>query len=86
MCAGALLQARLGLLVYGAADPKTGAVRTVMNLPDSDCSYHHLPVLGGILEPECRQQLQAWFAHRRQQHRAQRTARAAAMPLPEVSI
>lgn len=69
MCAGALLQARLGLLVYGADDPKTGAVRTVMNLPDSACSYHRLPVLGGILETPCREQLQAWFAQRRVERR-----------------
>lgn len=69
MCAGAVVQARLGLLVYGADDPKTGAIRTVMNIPDSACSYHRLSVLGGILETSCRQQLQAWFAQRRQQHR-----------------
>lgn len=68
MCAGAILQARLGLLVYGASDPKTGAIRTVMNLPDSACSYHHLPVLSGILETTCREQLQTWFAERRQQN------------------
>jgi len=68
MCAGALVQARLGLLVYGADDPKTGAIRTVMNIPDSACSYHRLPVLGGILETPCRKQLQNWFAERRQQH------------------
>ena len=65
MCAGAIVQARLGKLVYGADDPKTGAIRTVMNLPDSDCSNHRLPVLGGILESVCRQQLQLWFAQRR---------------------
>jgi len=66
MCAGSLVLARLGLLVYGASDPKTGAVRTVMNLPDSPCSYHRLDVLGGVLENTCRQQLQDWFAeHRR---------------------
>jgi tRNA(adenine34) deaminase len=65
MCAGALLQARLGLLVYGADDPKTGAVRTVLNLPDSPCSYHKLAVLGGILEAPCRQQLQTWFQQQR---------------------
>ncbi len=65
MCAGAIVQARLGLLVYGADDPKTGAIRTVANIPDSACSYHRLPVLGGILESACRQQLQAWFAERR---------------------
>lgn len=66
MCAGAIVQARLGLLVYGADDPKAGAMRTVLNLPDSPASYHRLPVLGGILESACRQQLQAWFARRRQ--------------------
>ena len=69
MCAGAIVQARLGLLVYGADDPKTGAIRTVANIPDSPCSYHRLSVLGGILESSCRQQLQAWFAQRRQQRR-----------------
>lgn len=65
MCAGAIVQARLGLLVYGADDPKTGAIRTVTNIPDSACSYHRLPVIGGILESTCRQQLQSWFAQRR---------------------
>ena len=65
MCAGALTQARLGLLVYGADDPKTGAIRTVANIPDSACSYHRLSVLGGICESACRQQLQGWFASRR---------------------
>lgn len=65
MCAGALTQARLSLLVYGADDPKTGAIRTVANIPDSACSYHRLSVLGGICESACRQQLQGWFASRR---------------------
>lgn len=65
MCTGAILQARLGLLVYGADDPKTGTIRTVANLPDSPCSYHKLSVLGGILESPCRQQLQSWFAQKR---------------------
>lgn len=70
MCAGAIVQARLGLLVYGADDPKTGAIRTVANIPDSACSYHRLPVLGGILESACRQQLQTWFVERRLSHGA----------------
>lgn len=65
MCAGAIVQSRLGLLVYGADDPKTGAVRTVANIPDSACSNHRLKVIGGILETPCRQQLQEWFAKRR---------------------
>lgn len=65
MCSGAIIQARLGLLVYGADDPKAGAIRTVTNLPDSPCSNHRLAVIGGILEAPCRQQLQDWFAQRR---------------------
>ncbi|HEY9630168.1 MAG TPA: tRNA adenosine(34) deaminase TadA [Coleofasciculaceae cyanobacterium] len=66
MCSGAIVQSRLGLLVYGADDPKTGAIRTVMNLPDSAASNHRIAVLGGILEETCRQQLKAWFLQRRQ--------------------
>lgn len=66
MCAGAIVLARLNLLVYGVDDPKTGAIRTVANIPDSACSNHRLSVLGGILESACRQQLQDWFTQRRQ--------------------
>lgn len=65
MCAGAIIHARLGLLVYGADDPKTGAIRTVLNLPDSCCSNHRLKVLAGITETPCRQQLQTWFSRQR---------------------
>lgn len=65
MCAGALVQARLGLLVYGVDDLKAGAVRTILNIPDSAASNHKLPVVAGILESACRQQLQTWFAERR---------------------
>ena len=65
MCAGAIIQSRLKLLVYGADEPKTGAIRTVINLPDSDCSNHRLQVLAGIKEESCRQQLQLWFSKRR---------------------
>jgi tRNA(adenine34) deaminase len=65
MCAGAIVLARLGLLIYGVDDPKTGAIRTVTNIPDSPCSNHHLPVLAGILEKDCRLLLKSWFNHRR---------------------
>ena len=65
MCAGAIIQARLSLLVYGADDPKTGAVRTVTNIPDSYYSNHRLQVLSGIQERSCRQQLQKWFNDQR---------------------
>jgi len=66
MCAGAIVLSRLGLLVYGADDPKAGAVRTVMNIPGGPCSNHRLPVLAGILREPCQQQLQEWFQQRRQ--------------------
>jgi tRNA(adenine34) deaminase len=65
MCSGALILARLGCLVYGTDDFKAGAVRSVLNLPDSQASNHHLEVLGGILERACREQLQTWFTERR---------------------
>jgi tRNA(adenine34) deaminase len=65
MCAGAIIQARIGVLVYGLDDPKTGAVRTVANIPDSAASNHRLRVIAGIQESACRQQLQSWFANLR---------------------
>jgi tRNA(adenine34) deaminase len=65
MCAGAIVHARIGLVVYGVDDTKTGAIRTVTNIPDSAASNHRLRVIGGILESVCRQQLQNWFATRR---------------------
>jgi tRNA(adenine34) deaminase len=66
MCAGAMIQARMAQLVYGLDDAKTGAVRTVANIPDSAVSNHRLHVVGGILEHQCREQLQSWFSQRRQ--------------------
>jgi tRNA(adenine34) deaminase len=65
MCAGAIVLARLGRLVYGTPDPRAGAIQTVLNLPDSGCSNHRLNVIGGILETSCREQLITWFAQRR---------------------
>ncbi|MGG6241334.1 tRNA adenosine(34) deaminase TadA [Nodosilinea sp. AN01ver1] len=69
MCAGAIILSRLGLLVYGTADPKSGAVRSVLNLPDAPSSNHRLAVVTGILADPCREQLQRWFQQRRQAHR-----------------
>lgn len=74
MCAGAIVQSRISQLIYGADDPKTGAIRTVVNLPNSAVSNHTPQVIGGILEQSCRQQLHQWFAQRRQLHQAIQTA------------
>lgn len=68
MCAGALLQARLGELVYGADDFKAGAIRSVLNIPDSSASLHKLKVVGGIHADACRDLLQRWFQTKRQRH------------------
>ncbi|MFN5861649.1 MAG: tRNA adenosine(34) deaminase TadA [Pseudanabaena sp.] len=65
MGAGAILQARIRTLVYGADDPKTGSIRTVANLPDSPVSFHKLEVIAGICEQECQELLQAWFKNLR---------------------
>lgn len=65
MCAGAIILARPHSLIYGVDDPKTGAIRTVLNLPDSAASNHKLEVWGGILERECRDLLQTWFSQKR---------------------
>jgi tRNA(adenine34) deaminase len=65
MCTGAIIQARLSLLVYGVDDLKTGTIRTVNNLPNSACSNHRLKILAGICQSACRKQLQSWFLQRR---------------------
>jgi tRNA(adenine34) deaminase len=67
MCAGAIFLARLGMLVYGADDPKTGALRTVLNIPDSPASNHKLKVIAGVLESPCRRLIKDWFQHKRRQ-------------------
>lgn len=66
MCAGAIAQARISTLIYGADDPKTGAIRTVLNLPDSKASFHKLTVIAGIRESECQSLVQKWFKQLRQ--------------------
>ncbi len=61
MCAGAISQSRLAQVIYGADDPKAGALRSVLNLPASAASFHSPEVIGGVCEAECRQLLQQWF-------------------------
>lgn len=67
MCAGAIIQSRLGWLVYGVDDPKTGVIRTVDHFPDRPFSNHRLNVIAGVRESECRSLLQEWFARKRNQ-------------------
>ena len=67
MCAGALLHSRVKRIVFGAPDLKAGAAGTVLNLFDSQASYHYADVEHGLLEEECRSQLQAFFKRRRKE-------------------
>jgi len=65
MCAGAIVHARIGRLVYGAPEPKAGAVRSAMQLLDEPSLNHRVEVTGGVLEADCRKLIQAFFAERR---------------------
>jgi len=65
MCAGALVHARIARLVYGAKDPKAGAVETHFGICTTDFLNHQVSVEGGILEDECRRVLQSFFRDRR---------------------
>lgn len=65
MCAGALVQARLDRLVYGARDPKSGAVETLYNIVQDKRLNHYLMVTGGVLEEESSALLQQFFQKRR---------------------
>jgi tRNA(adenine34) deaminase len=64
MCAAALVQARLPLLVYGAPDPKAGAAGTRLNLVDDRRLNHRIEVVAGVLEEPCREVLSAFFRDR----------------------
>lgn len=66
MCAGAIQHARIARLVYGAADPKTGACGSVVNLFDEPRLNHHAQVASGVLEQECGGLLKTFFAARRE--------------------
>jgi len=65
MCAGAIMHARIARLVYGAADPKTGACGSVVDLLAEPRLNHHAEVTGGVLAAEAGRQLSDFFAARR---------------------
>lgn len=65
MCAGALVHARVPTLVFGAREPKAGAVRSVMRALDHPAFNHRVTVVEGVLADECRHLMQAFFDERR---------------------
>ena len=80
MCAGAMLHARLARVVFGAADPKTGAAGSVLDLFARPELNHHTTVQGGVMAGECAGLLQEFFRGRRDE------ARATAQPLRDDAL
>jgi tRNA(adenine34) deaminase len=65
MCAGAILQARIGRLVFGNEDPKGGAVSSLYSLLEDSRLNHRVEVISGVLQAECRELLRRFFRERR---------------------
>jgi tRNA(adenine34) deaminase len=77
MCSGAMMHARLARVVFGAADPKTGACGSIVDLFSQQKLNHHTDVVGGVLADECGALLKEFFAERR------RLAQRGAEPVAE---
>ncbi|MCX7722614.1 MAG: tRNA adenosine(34) deaminase TadA [Verrucomicrobiae bacterium] len=72
MCAGALVHTRVARVVYGVADPKSGAAGSALNLLQFPSLNHKCEVMGGVREAECKALLQAFFAAQRALEKQQR--------------
>jgi tRNA(adenine34) deaminase len=78
MCAMAVMHARLRRVVFAAADPKTGAAGSVVDLFGNGTLNHHTELLGGVLAEPAGALLRGFFSERRAQLRSERDAAAAA--------
>jgi tRNA(adenine34) deaminase len=65
MCAGAIMHARVSRVVYGAADPKSGACGSVVDLFAEGRLNHHATIVGGVMAEEAARLLQDFFSARR---------------------
>ena len=65
MCVGAMIHARIGLVVYGTPEPRGGALVSAIRAHETPGLNHRIAVLGGVLEDECRAVMQAFFRDRR---------------------
>ena len=66
MCAGAIVHARVRTLVYGADEPKAGAIRSVMRALDHPALNHRVEVVDGVLEAECGELIRRFFQAKRE--------------------
>jgi len=69
MCAGAIVNARIDSLIYGAVDPKSGAVSSLMNLVQDERLNHRVEVTAGICRETCSQMLKDFFAGLRKRNK-----------------
>lgn len=67
MCAAALVQARMGNVIYGAYDKKRGGLGGTIDLSKHESSHHKMNVVGGILESDCKNKIKIWFRKLRNQ-------------------
>jgi len=67
MCSAALIQARMGKVIFGAYDMKRGGLGGSIDLSKHESAHHKMEIIGGILENECSQNLQIWFKKLRTQ-------------------
>jgi len=74
MCAGAMIHARIDRLVFGAGDPKTGAVGSFCEVLRQPGLNHMVTVTQGVLVDDCSRQLSEFFRGRRERHKARRQA------------
>jgi tRNA(adenine34) deaminase len=65
MCVGALVHARVGTLIYGAAEPRSGAVVSTVTAAELPGLNHHFEAIAGVRETECRELMQAFFREQR---------------------
>ncbi|WP_194756965.1 tRNA adenosine(34) deaminase TadA [Aliidiomarina indica] len=80
MCAGLLVHSRIKRLVYGTADPKTGAAGSLLDLTRHAQLNHQIEVSDGVLEAQCRQQLSGFFQKRRALQKALKRAASGEKP------
>jgi len=65
MCAGAMMHARIATLIYGAPEPRAGAIESAMRVQEHPAFNHRFTVVSGVLAAECRAKLQSFFRERR---------------------